>query len=887
MQNKYKISTIIPVFNVEPYLEETIKSILNQTIGFKKNIQLILINDGSIDHSGEICLKYKKKYPENILYVAKQNEGVSVARNLGLQFAKGKYINFLDSDDYLDLDFYQKAYKMLEENKQIDLVAARLKYFEASNKYHWLDYKFTSDRIIDIRKEPESILLHMSTALIRARVIKKLKFDPNLKVSEDTKLLYEIILQKEKYGILASSIYHYRRRKDGSSAIQTSSNKRDWYIDTIQYCHDYLIKLSMKKYGSVIPYVQHFIMYNLQWRVKTKIIDSLTQKEKEKYVNTMKKYLRMIDDDIILFQKQMKNSYKLLALKVKYGKEVEKHLKNGEDGIYFKEQLLIPYDSITNNIQLAHIEKDKLIVEGNTILYSFPLYYTVNGENRTQVNTYLKNTIDSIFEPEYDVEKHGFLAEIPLKNVETLEFQVKVGQNFYTIRNKFLHFSRINNFKAGYYYDEKYLITKKDNSILKIEYKPNILKILGKELYFLAYIVLKRKQFKIAFMRMLYWLTKPFMPKNVWLFSDREFMGRDSGELMFKYTNKQENTNKRHTYFVIDKHYEDYNRIKQSGKVMSYHTMKYRLFFLNAKYIISSHADGYVNNAFGKARKYYVDLFRFEYIYLTHGILLHDSSAWLNRINKNIALNVVTSPIEYEALLDGSYYFKPEQLMKTGLPRHDNLMKQDIKEENKILIMASWRSTLAGHVIPGTQRRAYNPKFKQSEYFQFYDRLFQDKKLLETLKKYGYKVKFCIHPSFRAQLDDFKGNEFVEIAIDVDSQYETKSSKMLITDYSSAACDFAYLRKPVIYANFDLDHIYDIHYYNKGYFDYDINGFGPNCKNYEQTIHEMIKCIENNCIIEEKYKKRCEEFFYYHDADNCKRVYEHIIEHDKQRNEKI
>ena len=103
MTNQYKISTIIPVYNVEPYLEETIKSIIHQTIGFKKNIQLILINDGSTDKSETICLKYKKQYPENILYVAKKNEGVSVARNLGLQFARGNYINFLDSDDYLEV----------------------------------------------------------------------------------------------------------------------------------------------------------------------------------------------------------------------------------------------------------------------------------------------------------------------------------------------------------------------------------------------------------------------------------------------------------------------------------------------------------------------------------------------------------------------------------------------------------------------------------------------------------------------------------------------------------------------------------------------------------------------------------------------------------------
>ena len=107
---------------------------------------------------------------------------------------------------------------------------------------------------------------------------------------------------------------------------------------------------------------------------------------------------------------------------------------------------------------------------------------------------------------------------------------------------------------------------------------------------------------------------------------------------------------------------------------------------------------------------------------------------------------------------------------------------------------------------------------------------------------------------------------------------------MIITDYSSAACDFAYLRKPVIYANFDLDHIYEIHYYNKGYFDYDINGYGPNCKTYEDTVNEIIKCINNDCKMEEKYIKRCDKFFYYKDGNNSKRVYEEICKLDEKLN---
>ena len=87
------------------------------------------------------------------------------------------------------------------------------------------------------------------------------------------------------------------------------------------------------------------------------------------------------------------------------------------------------------------------------------------------------------------------------------------------------------------------------------------------------------------------------------------------------------------------------------------------------------------------------------------------------------------------------------------------------------------------------------------------------------------------------------------------------SSKMLITDYSSAACDFAYLEKPVIYANFDYDHIFDIHYYNKGYFDYDENGFGPNCKSYEQLVQTIIDMISNDVKLRKNIRNAVKRFF--------------------------
>ena len=878
---QYKISVVIPIYNTEDYLKETINSVIKQTIGFKENIQLILVNDGSSDNSEKICLEFQKKYPSNIKYFYKKNEGVSVARNYGKKYAEGKYINFLDSDDKFDLDAYKKAYKMLEENNDIDVVTFRLKYFEASKNYHHLDYKFDGDRIINVDKEPQNILLHMSPSIIRSSALKDKEYDARLAISEDTKLLYQIILEKGKYGIISSSNYNYRKRKNGTSAIQQSKDNVSWYIDTFKYCQDELIEESLKKYGKVIPYVQHFIMYELQWRLKTKISEKLTEKQKKEYVEKIANYLKLMDDEVIIFQKNINIYYKLLIFKIKYV-DIMQHLSYKKDGIYINNSLLAEYDDILNTIEMLSIKNNNLIIEGHVFLDTTPfeLYYKIDGK-RKKIDLYDRKAGYNIFDENND-RVSGYTLNIPLKNIKTIEFEIEIDKKIYPLINEFIHYSLLNNFKAGYYYYKKYLITKSnDKRKIIIKYKPLKLNIFFKEIYYLLYILIIRGKLKVVFQRVLYFITKPFMPKNIWLFADREFMAHDSAEVLFRYTNSQENNDKRTTYFVVDKSSPDFDRMKKYGRVVSYHTLKYKLLFLNAKFLISSHFDGYVNNEFGNSRKFYIDLYRFKYIYLTHGVLLHDSSAVINRFNKNIELYVVSGEAEYQSFLDGDYYYSKDQLIKTGIPRHDNLFNEKVKEENKILIMASWRSKLAGQVIKSTQRRMYNPTFKESEYFKFYDRLFKDTKLHKILKEYNYKIKFCIHPSFRAQLKDFKGNEFVEIAIDVDSQYETLSSKFLITDYSSAACDFAVLRKPVIYANFDYDHIYDIHYYNKGYFDYDRDGFGPNCKTYDDTINEIIKLIKNDGKMDKKYMDRCDKFFYHHDNKNAKRVYDEIIEYEK------
>lgn len=112
-EHKFLFSVIMPIYNVEDYIEEAILSLVNQTIGFDK-IQLIMINDGSPDNSEAVCLKYKEQYPDNIVYKKIPNGGVSNARNTAFQYVDAKYITFLDPDDKWELSSFENAYKFLK-----------------------------------------------------------------------------------------------------------------------------------------------------------------------------------------------------------------------------------------------------------------------------------------------------------------------------------------------------------------------------------------------------------------------------------------------------------------------------------------------------------------------------------------------------------------------------------------------------------------------------------------------------------------------------------------------------------------------------------------------------------------------------------------------------
>ena len=194
MEKQYRISVIIPIYNVEKYIEETIQSVINQTIGFKENIQLILINDGSPDNSEAICLKYKSMYPENVIYIAQENAGVSNARNNAKKYAKGELVTFLDSDDKWSRNSFKCIYDFWKKHKEVKVITCKMKFFDAKKGDHPLNYKYEKNKIVDIRKDYKYIQSSTCSCFVERDTLKNYEYDATIKYSEDTKLINQILL---------------------------------------------------------------------------------------------------------------------------------------------------------------------------------------------------------------------------------------------------------------------------------------------------------------------------------------------------------------------------------------------------------------------------------------------------------------------------------------------------------------------------------------------------------------------------------------------------------------------------------------------------------------------------------------------------------------------
>ena len=225
------ISVIIPVYNVKEYLVECMESIINQTY---KDLEIILVDDGSTDGSSAICDRYAMK-DKRVHTVHKVNGGLSSARNTGMDCAKGKYISFVDSDDGLELDFYEILYESIKSTNADIAVCGR--YLASENGKEKM-YCSSQQKIYSRKEALKEIfclgLIDVAAwdKLYQCSVLKGIRF-PEGEINEDTAVIYEVFNNVKKLVHIGQPLYNYRVRI-GSITKSGYSEKFDVVFDHCQ-----------------------------------------------------------------------------------------------------------------------------------------------------------------------------------------------------------------------------------------------------------------------------------------------------------------------------------------------------------------------------------------------------------------------------------------------------------------------------------------------------------------------------------------------------------------------------------------------------------------------------------------------------------------------------
>ena len=858
MNYKYDVSVIIPVYNAQDYVEKCVLSLINQTYDTSK-IEILLINDGSPDNSDEVCRKLKEQYPQ-IVYIAKDNSGVSDTRNVGIKIAQGKYIMLLDSDDYLAentienlIHFYDAHYEelelvtyplMLDTDGKISLHPrySESNYDKGTAIYDLDEYPYLNQSTVNI--------------IFKNRFENNLLYDVTMKLSEDQNFDTELLMRTNKIGFVREASYYYRRYGGGVS--QTRNNPYYCFEDIISY-NEGLLK-RYEKDGKVPKYVQALIANTFTWRIKS---DQLLpyHYDKEEFEEAQKRISDVIDklDNDVILQYSTGDLYiKWFLLKQK---SVNYEAKVDEEGYYIvdeEENLILDENRITLNIYRNRMKADKISMFASFVSPLFDFYpieeFYVEGKNRDGSSFVEKKSIKKSNVP-YRSAKMKIAAEYPFEyifspeEVKSFRFYVKCKGVKFECNPVYYKYSGLikkynrNSIPLKKYYlecHEGFFKVTKRNPVTEAsaELKTS-LRYPKKNLLGITAFRLQAKQ-----------------SKKVWLYYDAPGV-IDNG--YYQFIHDFEIKDGVEKYYVVDGNTSFLDgklTAEQRKHLLKHKSKQHKELFLKAQKIFVSFASPSIYLPFGNI-SWYADLLQYELIYLQHGVLHASLQNMYAKEYTQIDKFVISSKFEYDNLIE-NYDYSPDDFIISGMPRM-GLAEEQVEVKNKILLAPSWRQYLIGQLV-NNKRTLMDNAFLESTYFKEMNDFLHSEKLQQLLEKHNLELEFKLHPIFK----EYKKHFDVECVDRVDINFDKTvlgEYKMFITDFSSFQFDFVKYVRPIAYFLPDEKEMRaGIHSYKELDLKYE-EAFGKLCLTSDQLLEELEKAIQSVFAVEEPYKTRMEEFF--------------------------
>ncbi|WP_432183960.1 bifunctional glycosyltransferase/CDP-glycerol:glycerophosphate glycerophosphotransferase [Streptomyces tendae] len=907
--NAYDVTLVVPVYNVEQYLQECLDSIAAQTV-FER-CEVLLVDNGSTDGSYRLCAEFARRHT-NTTVLVRRGGGAGAARNLGMDRATGARITFCDSDDILPPTALEG---MLEAatTTGAQVVVGMMETFPKPTNWAWKGYFGKGDRTFgSVAEVPE--LVHSASACNKLFDLAYLRchgirFAEGVHF-EDAYVGVAALVLATRLALVDQCVYQYRKRAAGNSTMDAIWTRRQNYWDHLQLV-EYLHRMRGGLPDLSRAVLDLFLVRSYQG-FALRAPDLFQGAELEDIYARCRAVYRDVEPDLILrATADARHRVAYLAFAIgDFGLFADRasrlHKLSVADGRAYllgglPERLAPLAQATPFTAHLEHVREvpgtGTLRLSGRFDVGGMPMVRPLDGHLSLRVRgsrlsvpaTQVRRRDMRNTRP--DTEWGGFTADLPLdalrQGVHDLEFAVDAeGGQAVTpclVAAGYLRGARVVEHGGTRVVPHWKGRNRAILMVLGTAGRLSRRTVLGGLVAKDAKHVLRRRPFWKQ--RLLRLLTKPLKPlflgRDIWLFGERGDTAQDNGWHLFRHVRTL--GRRRGAYYLIRAGSPDRAHLAGLGHVVAHSSWKHKLLMLHATALINAYdidtymlPDGWDRTRYLKHLNWRVGARR---VFLQHGVTDKDVSKGLHRNRTGVDLILAVSRDEGRFLSQELGY--EGQVSVSGFPRFDALTPA--RGSRTILFMPTWRAylTVASYSRDGggrEARQAARDRFLASGYRDFMVRFLNDPALLTALDRYDYTLEFLPHYEMRAMVGDMVPDRKRVRIVDqneISVQEAMRRCDLFITDWSSTAFDVAYLGTPLVYAQFDAEEYWDGHY-QKGYFDARRDGFGPVCETVEETVTEVVRYLWGGCAREPEYLRRAESFFEYRDQQNNARASEAI-----------
>lgn len=880
--------SIVVLANSSNNLDKTIESLKNQKYDLNK-IELIVVDYSDDSSVKEKIEEYKDSFSNLIIKDSSHDKYIDCLNEIVNEF-NGEYITFITNNNY---------YKDNNSFTKLDQLTGKYNVITIQGEFESVEIHQTKpfalqplkSSYINLVDTPENLHLYFNSYFIEKNVMKSLSFDPSFEYDFKVKFIMELLDKyNEYYYYNKVSIISLEQFDTGYTGAENNLDK-NWYTYLIEQYTNYI-----KNKKEVKKFMEYILTYVINARINSNIGDRdkkvLNEEEVDEFFDKVVELSKYIDNSILLgyLDKNIKK-FKIRRWIAYY---IAKRKYNSKKTISVKDnKIILQYDNgevITNNDVLSeninvfaiNYKNGKLYFDCKTSISpildndEFKIVIKYCGKDIEVKENAIYSSLDMFGKTYYNKYSFSFCIDTRKEKGNIIasaligDKELKLNINYVKPQ------AHLTDSKSSYWHIGNITLHNKVNHI-RIT-KSHFICNLGSEIKYdfsrLLFTPNRIRVMKILFIRWLYFITNPFYKKkHLWLTFDKLYKAGDNGEYVYQYGLTQG----KNIYYIVKKDAPDYKRLINQNKkhILVFNSLRAKMYALHSEVVLKTHANilGFLGFD-GIARTLVSDLFTADVVEIQHGLTIQDIPQYQNRLVDNTKLYLLASKFEYNNISKPAYDYSDSQIKMVGLGRYDGLKNNDKKI---ILITPTWRHSVAAPSLRHGVPRGHNDVFKNTEYFRIYNSLINNKDLIESAKKNGYKIVYLLHPTLSGQIDDFDKNDSVDIvAATGNISYEKilTESSLMVTDYSGIQYDFAYQRKPILYFHPDeLPPHYD------SSLDYEKDGFGPIIKNEKDLVSELCKKMDNQCTNDAEYIDRANNFFDFDDYNNCERIVRAVDEY--------